>query len=146
MMSEKENIELITDTKKEKNPKRVLAGKKAAEARKVKNEQKRKEIEKIEKENMKLKLSVSTANSEKKRSTRSITKDDSDDDDSHDSYVGKINVYKNYFPLCLVGLIGIGVFVYTSKQKQTPVYTSPTSPRVKPTVSKTEEIDPFEFN
>ena len=141
MMSEKENIELIepiTDTKKGKNPKRVLAGKKAAEARKVKNEQKMKEIEKIEKENIKLKLSADT---DKKRS---ITKDDSDDDEP----ATKINVYKNYLPLCLVGLIGIGVFAYASKQKPSNVYTPPvgsTSPRVKPIASKKEEYDPFEF-
>ena len=94
---------------------------------------KKKEYEKMEKENMKLKLSSDKP---------SITKDDSDDDDSH---VTKINVYKNYLPLCLVGIIGIGVIAYTSKnQLQAPKASQAT--QVPQPKTKKETFDPFEFN
>lgn len=101
-MSEKENnevekVEIIIPNEKEKsnekektkNPKRVSAGKKGAEAKKMKAELKRKEIEAMKKENIQLK---------------SITKDDDEVKE-----VQRVNIYKNYIPLCLIGVVGLGL-------------------------------------
>ena len=62
MMNENETKEILPITakplKKEKNPKRVAAGKKGVEARKIKAELKRKESELLKKENIKLKAPI----------------------------------------------------------------------------------------
>lgn len=121
MMSENENnevekVEIIPPKEKEKtkNPKRVAAGKKNAEARKMKAELKRKEMETIKKENTQ---------------TTGITKDDKE--------VQSVNIYKNYIPLCLIGVVGLGLYMYKSKQVAPMIQQQP--------VVQKKEIDPFEF-
>jgi hypothetical protein len=108
----------------DKNPKRVSAGKKGAEAKKIKNELKRKEMDKIKKENMELK---------------SITKDDEP---------SKINVYKNYIPLCLVGIVGIGVYLYMHAPKQVKIKED-IKPKKKEIdrhkAGRNDDFDPFEL-
>ena len=72
---------------KTKNPKRVSAGKKGAEAKKMKAEIKRKEMEAMKRENIQLK---------------SITKDDEEVKEVQRNYI-----YKNLIPLCLIGVVGL---------------------------------------
>jgi hypothetical protein len=48
------------------------------------------------------------------------------DDDDEVKEVQRINIYKNYIPLCLIGVVGLGIYIYKSKQvkpmiKQQPV-------------------------
>ena len=100
-----------------KNPKRVSAGKKGAEAKKMKAELKRKEMEAMKRENIQLK---------------SITKDDDEVKE-----VQPVNIYKNYIPLCLIGVVGLGLYMYKSKQ------VAPVVQKPAPTIR--QEIDPFEF-
>ena len=118
---------------KTKNPKRVAAGKRGAEARKMKAELKRKEIEHLNKENIQLK-SIS-------QSPKQITKDD-DDEVKEDGV--RINIYKNYIPFCLIGVIGLGLYIYKSKQVE-PVQQQTVTQTVTPMKQK-KEIDPFDFN
>ena len=103
---------------KTNNPKRVSAGKKGAEAKKMKAELKRKEMEAMKKENIQLK---------------SITKDDDEVKE-----VQRVNIYKNYIPLCLIGVVGLGLYMYKSKQ------VAPVVQKPAPTIRQ-KEIDPFEF-
>lgn len=110
---------------KTKNPKRVSAGKKGAEAKRLKAELKRKEMEAMKKENIQLK---------------SITKDDDEVSNIVRDDVKKVKEvqYKNYIPLCIVGVIvGLGLYIYNKKQV-TPAPLAPTKQQ--------KEIDPFEFN
>ena len=111
---------------KTKDPRRVSAGKKGAEARKRNAELRRKETDTIKKENMELK---------------SITKDDEVGSPMQNSQ--NINIYKNYIPLCItVGVVGIGLYMYKSKQvvPQQPMMQQPAP------IIQQKEIDPFEFN
>ena len=102
---------------KTKNPKRVSAGKKGAEAKRLKAELKRKEMETMKKENIQLK---------------SITKDD----DEVSNIVKEVQ-YKNYIPLCLVvGVVGLGLYIVKINKQDAPVVQSP---------ARQKEIDPFEF-
>lgn len=115
----------MSDTEvKTKDPRRVSAGKKGAEARKRNAELRRKETDTIKKENMELK---------------SITKDDEVGSPNSQN----INIYKNYIPLCItVGVVGIGLYMYKSKQvvPQQPMMQQPAP------IIQQKEIDPFEFN
>ena len=121
--------ELKTDEEeviKTKNLKRVNAGKKGAEARKMKAELKRKEMDAMKKENIELK---------------SITKDDNEVSTDKQN----INIYKNYVPLCIVviGVAGLGLYMYNKKDvvKQREVVQLEENKNV---VQK-KEIDPFEL-
>lgn len=98
-----------------KNPKRVSAGKKGAEAKKMKSELKRKEMETIKKENIQLK---------------SITKDDDEVKE-----VQRVNIY---IPLCIIGVVGLGLYMYKSKQVAPMIQQQP--------MIQKKEIDPFVFN
>ena len=136
MMSEIVQLPPTTEIKEktknptlEKNPKRVSAGKKGAEAKKMKAELKRKEVEAMKKENMKLK---------------SITKDDDkvthafDDKVTHEVKEVQqqrpqppyIDIYKNYIPLCLILVVGLGLYMYKSKQVA-PVAQKPTQQKLR---------------
>ena len=99
---------------KTKNPKRVSAGKKGAEAKKMKAELKRKEMEAMKKENIQLK---------------SITKDDDEVKE-----VQRVNIYKNYIPLCLIGVFGLGLYMYKSKQ------VAPVVQKPAPTIRQKKSI------
>ena len=118
-MSDSEVVNETVKETKTKDPRRVAAGKKGAEARKRNAELRRKETDTIKKENMELK---------------SITKDDDVQTNKQSSQ--DVNVYKNYIPLCIaVGVVGIGLYMYKSKQ------VAPPAP-----IIQQKEIDPFEFN
>ena len=102
--------EVNDTTTKTKDPRRVAAGKKGAEARKRNAELRRKETDTIKKENMELK---------------SITRDD---DDVQTNNSQNVNIYKNYIPLCItIGVVGIGLYMYKSKQvvPQQPMMQQP---------------------
>ena len=117
-----------------KNPKRVAAGKKGVEARKLKAELKRKEAEQLKKENIEFKLAAS--------SPLQITMDNENiEQPPSNEEVQRVNIYKNNIPTALlcIGVVGIGLYVYRKQSVQTlPVCPS------KPKVAK-EEIDPFEL-
>ncbi len=115
-----ENIEV--SEVKIKNPKRVSAGKKGAEAKKIKAELKREEMEAMKKENNQLKEQIN------------ITKDD------HEIKEIKEIKYKNYIPLCFIGVVGLGIYMYNFKQDKQANQVAPMTQREK------KEIDPFEFN
>ena len=124
MMSDTEVNEVKT-----KNPKRVAAGKKGVEVRKMKAELRRKEADRMKTENMELK-SV--------QEPLQITKDEPvhKSDNSQN-----INIYKNYMPLCItIGVVGLGLYMYKSnilgKQPQVQTVQKQTK----------KEIDIFEFN
>ena len=122
-------------TIKTKNPKRIAAGKKGAEAKKMKTELKRKEVEAIKKENMRL-------NEQSSKSELQITIDEGED--SNTKYDNNEVKYKNYIPLyCLIGVVGIGLYMYKSKQvvvvQEQPVIQEPIQE------NKSECIDKFAF-
>ena len=132
------NEEKTTEIKK--NPKRVSAGKKGAEAKKMRAELKRKEVEAMKKENMKLK---------------SITKDD--DKVTHALDYDKVTyevkevqqqrphfIYKNYIPLCLILVVGFGLYMYTFQKTDKSEQVAPVVQKPTPTIRQ-KEIDPFEF-
>ena len=113
----------------EKDPRRVAAGKKGVEVRKMKAELRRKEADRMKTENMELK-SV--------QEPLQITKDEPvhKSDNSQN-----INIYKNYMPLCItIGVVGLGLYMYKSnilgKQPQVQTVQKQTK----------KEIDIFEFN
>ena len=122
----------VAEVKKQKDPRRVAAGKKGAEARKRNAELRRKETDTIKKENMELK-SI-TRDDDVQTNKKSITRDDD---------VQTNNSQKNYIPLCItVGVIGIGLYMYKSKQ-----VAQPTSMMQQPVrIIQQKEIDPFDFN
>lgn len=110
---------------KTKDPRRVAAGKKGAEARKRNAELRRKETDTIKKENMELK---------------SITKDDEVSSPNSQN----INIYKNYIPLCItIGVVGLGLYMYKSTSNK-PIQTY--TPPVETHMQKKKEIDIFEFD
>ena len=109
--------EIKTETEKKKNLKRVEAGRKGAEAKKMKAELKRKEMEEMKKENIQLK---------------SITKDDVEP-----KSITKVDEHVNYIPLlCLIGVVGLGLYMYKSNQVE---------PIVQQKEVERKEINPFEF-
>ena len=119
-----------------KNPKRVSAGKRGAEARKMKAALKRKELEEIKEENQRLK------NIELKGS---ITKDE------HAEKVPEIpevpEIIKNYLPFVAIGVIGLGLGFYWMKPWATQAgrELKKTVPTKKEGQKPEKEIDPFEF-
>ena len=52
----------------------------------------------------------------------------------------KVNVYKNYLPLCAVLVFGIGIFMLYNKPVPAPQVIQPPQQQTKPV------IDPFEMN
>jgi hypothetical protein len=127
-----EKISEQVERLKTKNPKRVSAGRKGAEAKKIKSELKKKEMETIRKENVELK-------------NKSITKDTdrheagyNHNDDKSNEIPQKINIYKNYIPLCLVGVVGLGLYFYQKPKQAVPI-------KQQPMIQK-KENDIFELN
>ena len=104
MTNEKnEEMKIIEPKEKMKNPKRVAAGRKGAEARIRNAEQRKKEIETIRKENINLK----------------ITKDDDDEKMNLPTEKDFEYNFKDYIPVfIIVGLSGIGLYFYTKKQEK----------------------------
>ena len=103
---------------KRKTQKGYLQVKKVQKQKKMKAELKRKEMEAMKRENIQLK---------------SITKDDDEVKE-----VQCVNIYKNYIPLCLIGVVGLGLYMYKSKQ------VAPVVQKPAPTIRQ-KEIDPFKF-
>ena len=133
-----ENRNLVSDpiTIKTKNPRRVAAGKKGAEAKKMKADLKRKETEAMKKELQ--------SKEQSSKSELQITKDEGED--SNTKYDNNEVKYKNYIPLyCLIGVVGIGLYMYKSKQVSqtvTPVQQQTVLPVQQ---NKSECIDKFAF-
>lgn len=129
-MTTENNVEEIKDIiKKEKNPKRVAAGKKGIEVKKIKAEVRRKEVELMKKENLELKQLTN----------------------SEETPIIKQNSNKNlkYNILFLsIGVVGVAVYFYKSKNHiDTKVDTKEDIPlKNKTSVIQKKEIDPFEFN
>ena len=156
---QEENKIAINYKPKEKNPRRVAAGKKGAEARAKNAELRKKEQEKLKKENLKLReqserspLKMTSEQSEK-NDLPQITKD-SDKETDYEK-----NVRKNYsskidykFVLVPLGIIGLGLFFYNQSNKPEKMIrevmmgdeTTKTEPKLEK--KKKPEIDPFEFN
>ena len=114
---------------KVKNPNRIAGGKKSAETKRKKAELRKKEIEELEKENTNLKNSITSDTSD----NTGITKDN-----KVETTFKQINGYKNYLPLCVIGIIALGMYTYYKPNN-----------KQKPFIQKKEEIneiDPFEFN
>ena len=138
-----ERSPLSGSLKKEKNPKRVAAGKKGIEAKKLKAELKRKEAEQLKKENLELKLAnersreVPLFNEQQPYQITSFKPEVSEGTEKS-TFSASDCSNKNYIPiLLLVGAIGLGVYYEYNKRKQTVQ---------KPiVVEKKKEIDPFEF-
>lgn len=97
----KSETEVKTETEiqtepRQKNPKRVVTGKKGAEAKWAKHLAEKQVSEKLE-------------NIEgQDQPSYKITRDTESPRDSQPH----INVYKNCIPLCFVGLAGLGVYIY----------------------------------
>jgi len=154
-------VQMDTFTQKEKNPKRVSAGKKGVEARKIKAELKRKEEELLRKENTKLKQ---------------ITRGEDppalkDDETLNTDYALRTNSDKdsniNYNLLYLtIGVVGLGIYFYhkpsinLNQNKKSQASWSkrsewdssqassalriPVDPKSS-IVAQKKEIDPFDF-
>ena len=102
------------EQQKVKNPKRIEAGKKGAAARKAKR----------------LLQDVTNQNA-----ANQITKITIGEEEPEKI---KINVYKNYIPPCLVllGIAGLGLYIYSKKSATQPVAVQPVHVAPK---------DPFDF-
>ena len=140
MMNENDDPNPITakPLKKEKNPKRVAAGKKGVEARKIKAELKRKESELLKKENIKLKAPITR---------KEIIKDEMD---SFDETFNNVKKDKNYNLLYLaIGVVGLGLYLYhkpsLDPNKKNVIPVVPKSSIVKGDAKQKKEIDPFDF-
>ena len=107
---------------KPKNPKRVAAGKKGAEAR-----WKRMQAQQVPAEQKEAPVAQET-----------VTKVTREPQETESTL--KVNVYKNYIPLCAVLVVGIGI--YMSYNKPVPIQakqvTQPSPQQSTP--------DPFEMN
>ena len=109
--------------KKEKNPKRVAAGKKGAEAR-----WKRMQAQQ-----------VPTGQQEAHVEQETVTRVTREPQATESTF--KVNVYKNYIPLCAVLIFGIGIFMlYNKSVPATRVIQPPQQSTPK------SDIDPFEMN
>ena len=101
---------------KVKNPVRVAAGKKGAEARWSKRNQTQPEHEPIR---------ITKESPEQTPPRLPVT----------------VNVYKNFFPLCvLIGAVGIGIFLICRKAEMQPKM----QPEIQPEI-KQRPTDPFEM-
>jgi hypothetical protein len=85
----------------------------------MKTELKRKEMETMKKENIQLK------------STQPVVGITKDDDDDEVKEVQRINIYKNYKPLCLIGVVGLRLYMYKSKQVTPMIQQQPMTQRKK---------------
>jgi hypothetical protein len=98
----------------------------------MKAELKRKEIEAIKKENIQLK-SITKEETEEIHITK-------DHEVTEVKEVLRVNIYKNYIPLCLIGVVGLGIYMYNSKQDtHVPMIQQKHQQEPK------KEVDPFEF-
>ena len=105
-----------TEGQKVKNPVRVAAGKKGAEARWSKRNQAQPEHEPIR---------ITKESPEQPPPRLPVT----------------VNVYKNFFPLCvLIGAAGIGIFLICRKAEMQPKM----QPEIQPEI-KQRPTDPFEM-
>ena len=105
-----------TEGQKVKNPVRVAAGKKGAEARWSKRNQAQPEHEPIR---------ITKGSPEQPPPRLPVT----------------VNVYKNFFPLCvLIGAAGIGIFLICRKAEMQPKM----QPEIQPEI-KQRPTDPFEM-
>ena len=111
--------------KKEKNPKRVAAGKKGAEARwKWMHAQQ---------------VPTDQAPQEVPQEQETVTRVTREPQETESTF--KVNVYKNYIPLCAVLIFGIGIFMlYNKSVPATQVIQPPQQSTPK------SDIDPFEMN
>ena len=107
-----------TEQVKQKNPKRVEAGKKSAEARRLKKMQ---------------------------QSVTEVTKPIVDSPTLEKETPIKINVHKTYLPACLAVICVAGLMLYAYKSK--PVQKVDDEPANEPVNEDTEtkEYDPFDF-
>ena len=115
---------------KPKDPKRVAAGKRGAEARTRNAELRKKETEKFKKENSKIKQ---------------ITKD-SDIDESKETCLPPCKEHSSYpvdyrFALFPIAIVGLGWYIYSQRKKPERTVLSKEEPK-----AQKKEIDPFEFN
>ena len=131
----------IVDKKQKKNPKRVAAGKKGAEARKLKAELRRKEADSLKTENVTLK-------------SITIVDDTPPVVVSQETSQEGIKVYKNYIPLCILvaGVAGLGFYLFRPKSligqpvnDIKVVQLKQSIPPIQPKQEKQEKYDPFEF-
>jgi hypothetical protein len=91
----------------------------------------------MKKENIQLREQQNSVSEQK--STMEITNDYNDEATfpKREKEVQRINVYKNYIPLCLIGAVGLGICIYKYKQVKLMIQQQP--------VIKEKEIDPFDF-
>ena len=144
MMNENEDPITAKPLKKEKNPKRVAAGKKGVEARKIKAELKRKESELLKKENIELKAPITRKEIIKdERTKRADSLDETFNTD-------KININYNLLYLA-IGVVGLGLYLYHKPSIYYTTRLDPNKKNVIPVVPKSsivkqkKEIDPFDF-
>ena len=121
---------------KTKDPKRVAAGKRGAEARTRNAELRKKETEKLKKENLKIKQS---------NDTPQITKD-SETDEPKETCLPPVEKRSSYpvdykFVLFFVGVVGLGWYIYSQNKNPERIMLSKEEPK-----KQKKEIDPFEFN
>ena len=115
---------------KVKNPKKVAAGKKGAEAKKLKADLKRKEAEQLKKENMELKIA---SERKEENNEKPITMDSVETE--------KLASEASNTKLLFLPIIGLGVFAgyqYFNTPKKEIVNCNSKS-------EKKKEIDPFDF-
>ena len=145
---QEENKIAINYKPKEKNPRRVAAGKKGAEARAKNAELRKKEQEKLKKENLKLKM---TSEQSEKNDLPQITKDSDKETDyeknAKKNYSSKIDYKYILIPL---GIIGLGLFFYNQSKKPEKmtkeIMVGEEMTKQEKTEKQKKEIDPFEFN
>ena len=130
-----------------KNPKRVAAGKKGAEARKAKRDARDLQQLNVEppvtESTEKLIVEDGDTNIVKEQVTQ-VTRDT---DEIHMTSITTpsnnhvIKVYKNYIPICLVGVVGIGLFYMYCKKSDN--VSQPAASVAVPVEKQT--YDPFDF-
>ena len=121
---------------KTKDPKRVAAGKRGAEARTRNAELRKKETEKLKKENLKIKQS---------NDTPQITKE-SETDEAKETCLPPAEQRSSYpvdYKLALfsIGIAGMGWYIYSQSKKPERIMLGKEEPK-----KQKKEIDPFEFN
>ena len=159
--SEREERDKSRFPSKPKDPKRVAAGKKGAEARIRNAELRKKEAEKLKKENLKIREQSERSPPKQPNDLPQITKDsDTDDDESNVKKRPNSKVDYKYI-LFSIGIVGLGLFFYNQsnepekmirevilgkeKTSERAERDTPQIPSKKPEKQK-KEIDPLEFN
>ena len=120
---------------KPKDPRRVAAGKRGAEARTRNAELRKKETEKLIKENLKIKQS---------NDTPQITKD-FETDEPKETCLPPAEKHSGYpvdykFALFSLGIVGLGWYIYSQSKKTERILLGKEEPK-----KQKKEIDPFEF-